>query len=248
MENPIKAFIQNRMSEQESRSKMIQGSNKSVIFTDADQRKKLNMNSVQSSFNAVDDDTYYLDKLYDMLTTGSYKEKIYPSIFPEVINTTSGDNYYLPSHRYVRLDALRTSFEWFITIAKSNKGAFSVINDYKGNYVELKPSYYLLQLSSSILNNSFVEISNVYDLNSNQYYRVAEANNTNAQIKQIANNLDDENRWKAPAPSHDKVFYVPQGLKRDAEPLLWAVIDQFMTEIRSGDRFKLPTSAVTSSY
>ena len=248
-ENPIKAFIKHRMEEQETKAQMTKPANKAVIFTDADQRKKLNMNSVQSSFNfnAVDDETYFLDKLYDLLAAGQQKTKLIPNLLPEVI--TTGENAaYLPSHRYVRLDALRARFEWFITISKSNNGTFSIVNDYKGSYVELEPNYYLLQLSANSLNNSFIEIANVYDLSSNQYNRMAIKANINDEIKQIANNLENTDRWKIPTPQADEIYYVPKGVRRDAEDGLWITIDRFIAEIRDSEKLKLPTSDITSSY
>ena len=68
------------------------------------------------------------------------------------------------------------------------------------------------------------------------------------EIKQIANNLENTDRWKIPTPQADEIYYVPKGVRRDAEDGLWITIDRFIAEIRDSEKLKLPTSDITSSY
>lgn len=248
MENPIKLFIQRKSEEQEKMAKIkAQGNNqKGTVFTDEDQRKILHMDSVQSkfNFNATDEDIYTLPSLYDMMKTGAVNEKLVPGLFPEILERE--DKIYLPSNRYVRLDALRTQFEWYVIISKTKKDQYMINTDYRGSYVELYPIGWILHLTASTLHSSFVSLTNVYDLSSTKYRRVAVVDGINEKIKSIANDLDNEMRWNAKPPEADKVFYVPKGVERD-DPMLWNVIDNFMIDIKSGERMKLSTTLIGGS-
>ena len=250
MENPIKAFIQRRAEEQErlAKAQSSDGQKGVKLFTADDQRKTLHMSSVQSQFNfdSTGNDEYELNSLYDILTSGEYKEKLTPGLFPEVL--IKDGITYLPSNRYVRLDKIRTQFEWYVSISKTKGNSMYLINpDYHGSYVELYPDGYLLHFTATTLHSSFVTLSDVYDLSTTKYYRVAVVDDVNEKIKSIANDYSNVDRWNAKPPEADKVYYVPKGLDRSQNQALWSTIDGFVNFIKEGDKMKLSTTMVGGS-
>lgn len=249
MENPIKFLIQKKAEEQAKLSRAQSQGNKQngAIFTDEDQRNFLHMNSIQSqySFSATDDDLYTFAPLYEMLSSGEYQTKLTPGLFPE-IRINNGITY-LPSNRHVRLDKLRTQFEWYVSISKTTSGKFVINTDYRGSYVELYPDGYLLHFTATTLNSSFVNLTDAYDLSETKYHRVAVVDSLNSKIKSVANDYSNENRWNVTPPEVDKVFYVPRGLDRNSNADLWHAIDTFVNNVKSSEKMILSTTMISGA-
>lgn len=214
------------------------------VFTSSDQRNKLKMEPMFGSFNMEESNQDNgFPTLYDMLKNGTYKKFLDPTFIPEpLIMNDDEHRIFLPTYRWVRKDAIETRHEWYITMYRDKDGEFHISPEYKSRYVELHPSFLLIQLHSGKLINDYIKIGGVYELNSNKYVRKVSNVTNNESIKRAAGDVNKTWDSSVSTLKVEETMYEPKPIKAEKYP---EEFNEFYAKIKNKgpDNFALPTNS-----
>lgn len=228
------------------------------IFT-RDKQKKV-APSIFGSYDALgkpDDETTLLP-LYKILASDKKNELIGNKVFPDVVIMTSG-TVFMPSNRWIKVDAANKHFEWFFTFTKDDV----LITDYKNGYVEILPTHKILKIYNTHLSQATIEVDGVYDLSNTKYSISVEDEQTRLReqyeeskkreeeftpstwntLSSVMSGkpIEDEMLSEFTTPKKEidttKTLYVPKAEK------VSKTMESFLTAIRNG-RVRLPSNNI----